>query len=235
LLRGQGNGSIDRSGAHRNARRPEPEKTDEPLRLGERMKKLSAVLQGLGGETSDSVLCMEIAGAHGLEKDLVHKQLHQNDGLTFMRTGERQVENSCTRARPMSTTAFWKGGETYHIIQAMKATGNQPGVIAQWKESVAAWAQMHRTDPDAAAVNAWLPLWEVRPFYSAIELAPLWPALAIATGFTDKWPSVLKSAKRLEHELDFHGLPRLRDFPTILFASAFITGERATRRNFAGD
>jgi hypothetical protein len=45
--------------------------------------------------------------------------------------------------------------------------------------------------------------------YSADELAPLWPALGIATGFTDKWPSVLKSAKRLEHELDFHGLPRL--------------------------
>jgi hypothetical protein len=112
----------------------------------------------------------------------------------------------------MSTTAFWKGGETYHIIQAMKATGNRPGVIAQWKESVAAWAQMNHTDPDAAAVNAWLPLWKVQPFYSAIELAPLWPALGIATGFTDKWPSVLKSAKRLEHELDFHGLPRLRGY-----------------------
>jgi hypothetical protein len=107
-----------------------------------------------------------------------------------------------------------KRSETRHIIQAMKATGNQPGIIQQWKESVATWAQMHRTDPDAAAVNTWLPLWEVRPFYSAIELAPLWPALAIATGFTDKWPSVLKSAKRLEHELDFYELPRLRYSPS---------------------
>jgi hypothetical protein len=50
-----------------------------------------------------------------------------------------------------------------------------------------------------------------RPFYTAEELMPLWPALAIATGFTDKWPSVLKSAKRLGHELDFFGLPRLFD------------------------
>lgn len=108
---------------------------------------------------------------------------------------------------------YWKGGETYHIIQAMKATGNQPGVIAQWKETVAAWAQMHRTDPDAAAVNAWLPLWQPRPFYTADELAPLWPALGIATHFTSHWPTVIKSARRLEHELDFHGLPRLRYFP----------------------
>jgi hypothetical protein len=107
----------------------------------------------------------------------------------------------------------WKG-ETHHIIQAMKATGNQSGIIQQWKSLVAYWAACNSTDPDAASVNAWLPLWEVRPFYSAIELAPMWPALAIATGFTDKWPSVLKSAKRLEHELDFHGLPRLRYFPS---------------------
>lgn len=103
----------------------------------------------------------------------------------------------------------WRG-ETPHIITAMRRTGNRPGIIAQWKEAVATWAQMHRTDPDATAVNAWLPLWQPRPFYTAVELAPMWPALAIATGFTDRWPSVLKSAKRLEHELDFHGLPRLR-------------------------
>lgn len=99
--------------------------------------------------------------------------------------------------------------ETFHIIRAMKATGNRPGVIEQWKQAVAGWAQMHRTDPNAAAVNAWLPLWQPRPFYTAEELAPMWPALAIATGFTDRWPAVLKSARRLEHELDFFGLPRL--------------------------
>ncbi len=99
--------------------------------------------------------------------------------------------------------------ETYHIIQMMKATGNRPGVIAQWKGIVAEWAQGYRTDPDAAAVNAWLPLWQPRPIYTAEELAPMWPALAIATGFTSRWPTVLKSAKRLEHELDFYRLPHV--------------------------
>lgn len=99
--------------------------------------------------------------------------------------------------------------ETLHIIRAMKATGNQPGVIEKWKHTVMVWAQLNRTDPSAAAVNAWLPLWQPRPFYTAEELAPLWPALAIATGFTDRWPAVVKSAKRLEHELDFYRLPRL--------------------------
>lgn len=99
--------------------------------------------------------------------------------------------------------------ETWHIIDAMKATGNRPGIIAGWKQTVAGWAQMHRTDPNAAAVNAWLPLWQPRPFYTVEELAPMWPALAIATGFTNRWPEVPKSAGRLEFELDFHKLPRL--------------------------
>lgn len=97
--------------------------------------------------------------------------------------------------------------ETYHIIEMMKATGNRPGIIARWKESVADWAQKYRTDPGAAAVNAWLPLWQPRPIYTAEELAPMWPALAIATGYTNRWPAVVKSARRLEHELDFYRLP----------------------------
>lgn len=49
------------------------------------VEEVVRVLQGLGGETSDSVLCMEIAGTHGIAKDLVHKQLQQNDDLTFLR------------------------------------------------------------------------------------------------------------------------------------------------------
>lgn len=109
----------------------------------------------------------------------------------------------------MRAHAHQKVGETYHIIRAMKATGNRPGIIARWKEDVAEWAQMHPTNPNAAAVLAWLPLWQSRPFYTADELAPIWPALAIVTEFRTTWPSVVKSAKRLEHELDFHGLPRL--------------------------
>lgn len=103
----------------------------------------------------------------------------------------------------------WKGSETLHIIEMMKATGNRPGVIAQWKEAVEQWAQKYRTDTDAAAVNAWLPLWQPRPLYTVGELAPMWPALAIATGFTNRWPAVVKSARRLENELDFYGLPHV--------------------------
>lgn len=98
--------------------------------------------------------------------------------------------------------------DTYHIIEMMKATGNSPGVIARWKDAVAEWARKnYPADPNAAAVNAWLPLWQPRAIYTAEELAPMWPALAIATGFTNHWPAVLKSARRLEHELLFYGLP----------------------------
>lgn len=104
---------------------------------------------------------------------------------------------------------YWRGGETWHIIQAMKATGNELGVIERWKADVATWANLNRTNPNAAAVLAWLPLWRPRPFYTVDELAPLWPALSIVTGFTAHWPNVVKSAKRLENELDFHLLPRL--------------------------
>ena len=102
---------------------------------------------------------------------------------------------------------FWKG-ETYAIVQAMKATGNQFGIIADWKEKVAQWAQMNRTDPNAVAVNAWLRFWKPRPFYTAEELVPMWPALAIAIGYASHWPAVLKSPRRLEFELDYAGLPR---------------------------
>lgn len=108
----------------------------------------------------------------------------------------------------MRADAHQKARESYHIIQAMKATGNRPSIIAKWKEGVAAWAQMHPADRNAAAVLAWLPLWQARPFYTANELAPMWPALAIATGYTNRWTAP-KSPLWLERELDFHRLPRL--------------------------
>ncbi|MBA4164325.1 MAG: hypothetical protein C0510_06795 [Erythrobacter sp.] len=106
----------------------------------------------------------------------------------------------------VSGREFWKG-ETAGIVKAMKASGNREGVIANWKEGLRLWAEANPNNPDAAAALAWLPHWRVRPFYSADELAPLWPALAIAIGHTVKWPAVLKSAKRLEFELDYAGLP----------------------------
>lgn len=118
----------------------------------------------------------------------------------------------------MSGREFWKG-ETAAIVKAMKASGNREGVIANWKEGLRLWAEANPNNPDAAAALAWLPHWRVRPFYSADELAPLWPALAIAIGYTVKWPAVAKSARRLEFELDYAGLPRL---PGVFWRKYFI-------------
>ena len=99
---------------------------------------------------------------------------------------------------------FWQG-DTYAIVKAMKATGNRIGVIDGWKAAVAEWAQ-RTPGMEAEAVKAWLPLWQARPFYTCEELAPLWPALAIAIGHSVRMLPQ-KSAKRLEHELDYAGLP----------------------------
>lgn len=98
-------------------------------------------------------------------------------------------------------------GPTYKIVQAMKATGNQPGVIEQWREMVEHWAGTH-SGPDAAAILAWLPHWQVRPFYTATELAPIFPALAVALRITPTLQHQ-KSPARLANELDFARLPRL--------------------------
>lgn len=122
---------------------------------------------------------------------------------------------------------FWKG-ETYAIVKAMRRAGNQPGLIAQWKENVAQWAQMYRTEKDAQAVNAWLPYWQPRPFYDASELAPMWPALAIAIGHTIYWPPVLKTPRRLEFELDYAGLPRLAAYPQLFVVERIHYWSNAT-------
>jgi hypothetical protein len=100
--------------------------------------------------------------------------------------------------------SFWNS-DTYQIVQAMKATGNATGIIQCWKETVARWAALN-AGPDADAVNAWLPQWQVRPFYTAAELAPLWPVLAVTLGLC-KRPRPPVSAARLANELKFVRLP----------------------------
>lgn len=117
----------------------------------------------------------------------------------------------------MSRNNFWED-ETYAIVKAMRATGNQEGVVARWKKSVEQWALnvVMVNDPNAVAARAWLPMWQVRPFYTAEELAPMWPALAITIGgFPGAYSRVPRSAKRLEFELDYAGLPRLGNYPEI--------------------
>lgn len=121
--------------------------------------------------------------------------------------------------------------ETRHIVNIMTRTARtkwETGLIANWKAMVVNWAERNPLDPHAMAVASWLPHWQTRPFYTAEELAPMWPALAIATGFTDRWPAVLKSAKRLEHELDFCGLPRLIFAPRYFIVERIKFWQRAT-------
>lgn len=101
-------------------------------------------------------------------------------------------------------------GPTYAVIKGMRAAGNQPGMVARWIATVAQWADDHNGLADAAAIKAWLPYWRARPFYTAVELAPIFPALALA--FTDaRTPPPTMSGARLSHELDFGGLPKLRN------------------------
>lgn len=107
----------------------------------------------------------------------------------------------------MSKNPFWTS-DTYAIIKAMRACGNRPGLIAEWKDAVERWANLpeYMNLPEAVAVRAWLPAWQVRPIYTADELAPLWPMLALAVGWSDRPPS-LRGARRLEFELDYGLLP----------------------------
>lgn len=96
---------------------------------------------------------------------------------------------------------------TYRLVQDMKATGNRPGIIAQWKEQIHLWAHSDWcVGPDTEALQAFLPLWQARPFYTAKELAPIFPALALWKGFAERLTAV-KSPKRLANELRFYGLP----------------------------
>lgn len=107
--------------------------------------------------------------------------------------------------------------ETTHIVNAMRRASPNAPIIQQWKAAVEQWAMREK----AVDVLAWLPCWRVRPFYTADELAPIWPALAIATAYTVHWPNVLKSARRLEFELDFARLPRLVSHQNFFIVERF--------------
>ena len=43
------------------------------------------ILETMGGETSESVLTLEIASAHGIDRQMVQRTLAKNDDLTFLR------------------------------------------------------------------------------------------------------------------------------------------------------
>lgn len=106
---------------------------------------------------------------------------------------------------------FWQG-ETYAIAKAIKAAGNGQGIVQQWKDRVEQWARSNLSAPDAVAVRAWLPFWQVRPFYTPNELEHIWPALAIMVGKATRFPPVLKSPMRLQHEMDYAGIESFERF-----------------------
>jgi len=103
---------------------------------------------------------------------------------------------------------FW-ASPTYKIIKAMHATGNQAGIVAQWKARMEEWARNNPDVKEAEIVNSWLPLWQVRPFYTAAELAPLWPMIAVALGIVER-PFHEFSPARLAFLLDYGKLPKVR-------------------------
>lgn len=49
------------------------------------VEEVVRALEGLGSETSEQVLVMEIASTYGIDKDLVRKQLGKNEDLTFLK------------------------------------------------------------------------------------------------------------------------------------------------------
>jgi hypothetical protein len=100
--------------------------------------------------------------------------------------------------------SFWQS-DTARLVKFMKATGNRPGLISEWKEVVREWAE-RSAGPDAEAVKAWLPAWQVRPYYTAEELAPIFPMLAVVLGWRER-PEPQKGAARLANELRMAGLP----------------------------
>jgi len=104
---------------------------------------------------------------------------------------------------------FWQS-PIYRIVRGMKACGNQPGMVTRWIASVEEWARRNRNHPDAKRVIDMLPYWQARPFYTAAELAPLIPALAVAFGISVVPPHVMSGA-RLGFTLDFAELPVLRN------------------------
>lgn len=96
---------------------------------------------------------------------------------------------------------------TYAIVRLMIERGNKPGVIRHWMTQLAQWADAN-TGSDAAALRSWLSMARPKPFYSAEELAVMWPALKIACGL-EKRLYAAPSPKLLAIKLEVAGLPYL--------------------------
>lgn len=93
------------------------------------------------------------------------------------------------------------------IVRKMLLTGNQPGMVRQWIDAALKWAD-ENPGAQASAIRDWTAYVHVRPFYTALELTPLIPALGVGFAVTET-PMAQMSAKRLANLLDFYRLPKL--------------------------
>ena len=99
---------------------------------------------------------------------------------------------------------------TAKIVAQMRAQGNQPGLVRILKKDIAQWALKNPWHRHSETVSAWLPYLKPRKFYTAAELVPLFPILALTMGLQ---PILLpqKSSARLSNELKFANLPVLKN------------------------
>lgn len=103
---------------------------------------------------------------------------------------------------------FWNS-PVYAVIKGMKAGGNMPGMVARWIAAADQWSSEHAPLKEAKVIRDMLPYWRARPFYTASELAPMFPALMKVFGIADYQP--VMSGARLGYLLDQGGLPKLRN------------------------
>lgn len=96
---------------------------------------------------------------------------------------------------------------TYQLVRAMIERGNRSGLIREWMYGLANWAE-HNPGQDAVALRNWLSYAKPKPFYTATELALMWPALKFATGLTKRMEPA-PSPFKLAAELEWCGLPYL--------------------------
>lgn len=81
-----------------------------------------------------------------------------------------------------SRTQIRSIAEARALVSWMRARGNRTGAVTEWIKNLTAWAENQPSTVDTRALRAMLPLWQVRPVYTAAELAPLLPTLYVVAG-----------------------------------------------------
>lgn len=98
--------------------------------------------------------------------------------------------------------------EARELVAWMRARGNRTGAIAQWVKDFSDWLENQPSTVDTRAARAMLPLWQVRPVYTAAELSPLLPVLYVVAGIR-KTPGLSIGPATTKNILLKAGLPML--------------------------